>query len=121
MIASWVLDDLLTLLHEAGHAFHAFASNAQPLIWQRHPGSEAAELASMSMELLAAPHLTGPDGFYRDEEGRLAEIEHLEDVLIALPHSDSVDAFQHWIYTSEDGSDPGARDATWLRIRARFE
>ena len=121
MNAVGLVDDVNTLLHEAGHAFHAFASNAQPFIWQRHPGSEAAELASMSMELLAAPHLTGPGGFYRDDEGRLAEIEHLEDVLIALPHIASVDAFQHWIYTSGEGHDPAARDAAWLRIRSRFE
>ena len=53
MNAVGLVDDVMTLLHEAGHAFHAFASHRQPLIWQRHPGSEAAELASMSMELLA--------------------------------------------------------------------
>ena len=57
MNAVGLVDDVMTLLHEAGHAFHAFASHRQPLIWQRHPGSEAAELASMSMELLASPHL----------------------------------------------------------------
>ncbi|HEX2451296.1 MAG TPA: M3 family oligoendopeptidase [Gemmatimonadales bacterium] len=121
MNAVGLVDDVNTLLHEAGHAFHAFASHAQPLIWQRHPGSEAAELASMSMELLAAPHLAGQDGFYTAEEARAAEIEHLEDVLIALPHIASVDAFQHWIYTSGEGHDAGARDAAWLRIRSRFE
>ena len=49
------------LLHEAGHCFHAFASHARPFIWQRHPGAESAELASMSMELLAAPHLAQAD------------------------------------------------------------
>jgi oligoendopeptidase F len=32
-----------------------------------------------------------------------------------------VDAFQSWIYTSGDGHDGAARDAAWLRIRARFE
>jgi oligoendopeptidase F len=121
MNAVGLVDDVNTLLHEAGHAFHAFASHPLPLIWQRHPGAEAAELASMSMELLAAPHLTGPDGFYTDEEGRAAEIEHLEDVLIALPHIASVDAFQHWIYTSGNGGDAAARDAAWLEIRDRFE
>jgi oligoendopeptidase F len=121
MNAVGLVDDVNTLLHEAGHAFHAFASHAQPLIWQRHPGSEAAELASMSMELLAAPHLTAPGGFYREEDGRLAEIEHLEDVLIALPHIASVDAFQHWIYTNREGYAAAARDAAWLRIRSRFE
>ncbi len=121
MNAVGLVDDVNTLLHEAGHAFHAFASHPQPLIWQRHPGSEAAELASMSMELLAAPHLTSGGGFYTAEDGRAAEIEHLEDVLIALPHIASVDAFQHWIYTSGEGHDAPARDAAWLRMRSRFE
>ena len=45
MNAVGLVDDVNTLLHEAGHAFHAFASHPQPFIWQRHPGSEAAELA----------------------------------------------------------------------------
>jgi oligoendopeptidase F len=121
MNAVGLVDDVNTLLHEAGHAFHAFASQPLPLIWQRHPGSEAAELASMSMELLAAPYLTGSHGFYTEEEGRAAEIEHLEDILIALPHIASVDAFQHWIYTSGEGHAGAARDAAWLRIRGRFE
>ncbi|MGH7517380.1 MAG: M3 family oligoendopeptidase [Gemmatimonadales bacterium] len=121
MNAVGLVDDVNTLLHEAGHAFHAFSSHAQPLIWQRHPGSEAAELASMAMELLAAPHLTGQGGFYGEEDGRAAEIEHLEDVLIALPHIASVDAYQHWIYASGEGADAAARDAAWLRIRSRFE
>ena len=121
MNAVGLVDDVNTLLHEAGHAFHAFASHAQPLIWQRHPGSEAAELASMSMELLAAPHLAGENGFYCAEDAWAAEIEHLEDVLVALPHIASVDAFQHWIYTGGEGHDSAARDAAWLRIRDRFE
>ena len=64
MNAVGLVDDVMTLLHEAGHAFHAFASHRQPLIWQRHPGSEAAELASMSMELLASPHLAQPTGYF---------------------------------------------------------
>ncbi|HTC25194.1 MAG TPA: M3 family oligoendopeptidase [Gemmatimonadales bacterium] len=121
MNAVGLVDDVNTLLHEAGHAFHAFAAHPQPFIWQRHAGSEAAELASMSMELLAAPHLVGPSGFFTPEEGRSAAIEHLEDVLIALAHIASVDAFQHWIYTSGQGADADARDRAWRRIRARFE
>jgi len=121
MNAVGLVDDVNTLLHEAGHAFHAFAAHPQPFIWQRHPGSEAAELASMSMELLAAPHLAGPAGFFTDEEGRSAALEHLEDILIALAHIASVDAFQHWIYVSGEGEDADARDRAWLRIRSRFE
>jgi oligoendopeptidase F len=121
MNASGVLDDLVTLLHEAGHAFHAFASHAQPLVWQRHPGSEAAELASMSMELLSGPHLGPPDGMLDQRDAAIARLEHLEDVLANLVHIASVDAFQSWIYSSGEGGDPAARDQAWLRIRSRFE
>ncbi len=121
MNAVGLVDDVMTLLHEAGHAFHAFAAHAQPLIWQRHPGSEAAELASMSMELLAAPHLVKPVGFFSEKDHLRAWLEHLEDILLSLAHIASVDAFQTWIYTSDQGGDAAARDEAWLRIRSRFE
>jgi oligoendopeptidase F len=121
MNAVGLVDDVMTLLHEAGHAFHAFASHQQPLIWQRHPGSEAAELASMSMELLAGPHLGQPVGYFAPEDHRSAWLEHLEDILLSLAHIASVDAFQTWIYTSGEGGAAAARDAAWLRIRQRFE
>jgi oligoendopeptidase F len=121
MNAVGLVDDVMTLLHEAGHAFHAFASHPLPLIWQRHPGSEAAELASMSMEFLAAPHLVEPTGYFNQSEARSAWLEHLEDVILSLVHIASVDAFQSWIYTSGHGGDAAARDQAWLRIRSRFE
>jgi oligoendopeptidase F len=121
MNAVGLVDDVMTLLHEAGHAFHTFASHQLPLIWQRHPGSEAAELASMSMEFLAARHLTQPTGYFSREDARSAWLEHLEDVLLSLVHIASVDAFQTWIYTSGQGEDAAARDQAWLRLRNRFE
>jgi oligoendopeptidase F len=121
MNASGVMDDVNTLLHEAGHAFHAFAAHRQPLIWQRHPGSESAELASMSMELLAAPWLAAPVGYLAPDDARRSRLEHLEDVLTSLAHIASVDAFQHWIYAEGDGGSAPARDDAWVRIRSRFE
>jgi oligoendopeptidase F len=121
MNAVGVPDDVNTLVHEAGHCFHDFASHHQPFIWQRSVSHEAAELASMSMELLAARHLVRPTGYYEPNEARSAEIEHLEDILLTLAHIASVDAFQRWIYTSGEGGSAAARDAAWLRIRARFE
>lgn len=121
MNAVGVPDDVHTLIHEAGHSFHTFLSHGQPWLWQRSTGSEAAELASMSMELLAAPSLGAPVGYYSASDARRARVEHLEDVLITLPHIASVDAFQSWIYTSGEGHDADARDEAWLAIRARFE
>jgi oligoendopeptidase F len=122
MNAAGTVEDVMTLLHESGHAFHAFATHPLPLLWQRHPTMEMAELASMSMELLAFESLRKRDGgFFSDADYRRAKREHLEDALITLTHVASVDAFQSWIYTSGQGDDAQARDAAWLRLRARFE
>ena len=121
MNAAGVPEDVSTLVHEAGHCFHGVAAHRLPYIWQRATGMEAAELASMTMELLAGPHLARPAGYYDRRDVRHAWVDHLEDVLMSLAHIASVDAFQSWIYTSGDGGDRDARDAAWLRIRARFE
>ena len=121
MNAVGVPDDVSTLVHEAGHSFHTFLAHGLPWVWQRGTGSEAAELASMSMELLAAPYLAAPSGYYSPIDVKRAWLEHLEDVLTTLPHIASVDAFQSWIYTSGQGHDAEARDRAWLELRARFE
>ncbi len=121
MNAVGVPDDVQTLVHEAGHSFHDFATHPLPFTWQRRTGHEAAELASMSMELLAMPYLVEPDGYYTPEEVRIAWLEHLEEVLTSLVHIASVDAFQAWIYTDPRGADAAARDARWLALRAEFE
>lgn len=122
MNAAGTVEDVMTLLHESGHAFHAFAAHALPYLWQRHPTTEMAELASMSAELLAFSSLRKEDGgFFAEAEYRRAKREHLEDALVTLAHVASVDAFQSWIYTSGEGQDAEARDAAWLRLRARFE
>ncbi|HEY0780571.1 MAG TPA: M3 family oligoendopeptidase [Gemmatirosa sp.] len=121
MNAVGIPDDVNTLVHEAGHCFHDFAAHELPFVWQRSTGHEAAELASMSMELLAAPYLAKPTGFYEPADADAAMLEHLVDVLTTLPHVASVDAFQRWIYTDAGGADAAARDAAWLRIRSRFE
>jgi oligoendopeptidase F len=122
MNAAGTLDDVMTLCHEAGHAFHAFAAHPLRFIWQRHPGMEAAELASMSMELLAGRYLGREfGGFFSAEEVSRAKVEHLEDILVSLCHIASVDAFQTWIYTSGEGENATRRDQAWLDIRSRFE
>lgn len=121
MNAVGVPDDVQTLVHEAGHCFHDFATHRLPFTWQRRTGHEAAELASMSMELLAMPYFVAPDGYYTPDQARVAWLEHLEDVLGSLVHIASVDAFQAWIYTDPAGADRDARDAKWLELRRDFE
>src|SRR5438094_521335 len=111
-----------TMLHESGHAFHGFEASKLPLIFQRHPGSEMAEVASMSMELLTSPYISAEQGgYYSDDDARRSIRELLEGVILFFPHCASVDAFQHWIYTDEAGADADARDQKWLEVRRRFE
>ena len=122
MNAVGIDDDVRTLLHESGHAFHGFEASKLPLVFQRHPGMEMAEVASMSMELLTSPFLAASGGgYYSDEDAKRSVRELLEGVLLFFPHCASVDAFQHWIYTEPDGADAEARDQKWLELRQRFE
>jgi oligoendopeptidase F len=122
MNAAGVHGDVKTLLHEAGHAFHCFEwFNIQPS-FQRHPGSEMCEVASMTMELLAGPYLARDrGGFYTEEEAGRARADHLEEVLTILTHIAAVDGIQQWIYTNPAGADRDAREAEWIRLRERFD
>jgi oligoendopeptidase F len=122
MNAVGVDGDLRTLLHESGHAFHAVEASRLPLLFQRHPGSEMAEVASMSMELLASPYIGKESGgYYSEDDARRSRADLLEGIILFFPHCASVDAFQHWIYLDEAGRDVEARDRKWLDLRRRFE
>ncbi len=122
MNAVGIDEDVRTLLHESGHCFHVFEASELPLVFERHPGAEMAEVASMSMELLAAPYMDrGHGGYYDDADAQRARRSLLERAVLFFPHCASVDAFQQWIYTDPDGRDADARDRKWLELRRRFE
>ncbi|MEI9997731.1 MAG: M3 family oligoendopeptidase [Verrucomicrobiota bacterium] len=108
--------DVEVMFHEAGHAFHALASREQPLHAYRSAPIEFCEVASMSMELLAAPHLRT---FYNDKDTRRARRDHLEGIIKFFPWMATVDAFQHWIYT-HPGHTRAERTAHWLSLMDRF-
>jgi oligoendopeptidase F len=115
-------DDVQTLLHEGGHAFHAYESRALPYAQQTQYSMEIAEVASMAMELLAGPYLSQEQGgFYPHAEAALARAEHLERMLLFWPFMAVVDAFQHWAYTHPaDAVQPAACEATWAQLWGRF-
>lgn len=108
--------DVEVLLHEAGHAFHTFASQNLPLLPDRHPPLEFCEVASMAMELLAADFL---DVFYKPHEIARVKRKQLEDTLTMFPWIAVIDAFQHWIYTHPDHTRE-QRKQYWLDLDARF-
>ena len=108
--------DVETLLHEAGHAFHAMASQNEPLHSYRHAPIEFCEVASMAMELLGSEFL---EEFYNEEEARRARIAHLEGIVFVFPWIATVDAFQHWLYLNPNHSIE-ERDKTWSNLIDRF-
>lgn len=96
MNAVGLLRDLVTLMHEGGHAVHFFLNNHYPVLDFKSPPSEVAELASMSMELITMEHW---NIFFKDKnELKRAKQQQLEDILNALPWIAAIDKFQHLLY-----------------------
>ena len=122
MNAVGVHDDVQTILHESGHAFHAFERAHLPYYQQRHVNMEFAEVASMAMEFLASPYLAREQGgFYSEADAARAVCEHLERSILFWPYMAVVDAFQHWVYgRPSDSVDPSRCDAYWASVWKRF-
>jgi oligoendopeptidase F len=108
--------DVETILHEAGHAFHALATRNEDLRAYRHAPIEFCEVASMSMELLGNRFI---EEFYSDADAKRARRVHLEGVVSVFPWIATVDAFQHWIYTHSNHTRDERRQA-WLDLMDRF-
>jgi oligoendopeptidase F len=122
MNAIGVQEDVQTLLHEAGHAFHVFEIGSLPYFHQKRIGLEFMEVASTSMELLAAPYLARDrGGFYSQTEAARARIEFLEEAIRFWPYMAVVDAFQHWVYENPRlAAHPDNCDACWGELWERF-
>lgn len=122
MNAVGVHRDLTTLLHESGHAIHAFEASRLRWYQQRSYGLEFAEVASMSMELLTVPFLSSEQGgFYTADEARRARIEQLEGILLFLPYMSVIDEFQHWVYENPDAArEPSNLDRRFLQLHETY-
>ena len=117
MNATSKLRDMVTLLHEGGHAVHSFLTANLELVNFKHTPSEVAELASMTMELITMDHW---HYFFEDkEELRRARTEHLEQIIETLPWVATIDKFQHWIYENP-GHSLEERRSNWLNIFEQF-
>ena len=108
--------DVETILHEAGHAFHALATQGEDLFAYRSAPIEFCEVASMSMELLGNEFI---ERFYSPADARRARRTHLENIVTILAWIATVDAFQHWIYTHH-GHTRDERAAAWVQLINRF-
>ncbi len=102
MNATSNLRDMVTILHEGGHAVHSFLTRDLELVNFQHVPSEIAELASMSMELISMDYW---ELFFDNEEDlNRAKREHLEQIIGTLPWVALIDKFQHWVYEHPEHS-----------------
>jgi oligoendopeptidase F len=109
--------DLVTLVHEAGHAIHTFQSRHIPYMLLRDYPSEVAELASMGLEFMALYHL---EEFYpAPKDQARAWFQQISRTITILPWIATVDAFQEWLYKHPHHT-PAERKAQWVQIYQRF-
>lgn len=117
MNAVGVHRDMVTMMHEGGHAVHSFLTRDLELTGFKSFPSEVAELASMTMELISMDYW---HHFFADEEElKRAKREQLESVLMVLPWVATIDKFQHWIYMNPEHTVVDRR-AEWLKIHAEL-
>lgn len=117
MNAAGTVNDVITMMHEGGHAVHSFLSHDLPLSSFKEYPMEIAELASMSMELFSMEHW---DIFFSNkDELQRAQIEELERVISVLPWIATIDKYQHWLYTNP-GHTNEQRETEWMKILAEF-
>lgn len=117
MNATENIRDVETLVHEGGHAIHAFKAKDLELTEYKETPSEMAELASMSMELISMEHWQVY--FDNDEDLRRAKIHQLEGVLSVLPWVATIDSFQQWLYTNPEHTNI-ERTIAWGEIYSKY-
>lgn len=117
MNAAGTADDVVTMMHEGGHALHSFLSHDLALSAFKEYPMEMAELASMSMELFSMDQWPV---FYNDaSELKRAKMEELERALSIFPWIATIDKFQHWLYTHPLHTQEERKNA-WLEIHTEF-
>jgi oligoendopeptidase F len=117
MNAAGTNQDVYTLLHESGHAFHQFAMAEQKLFAYRDVSSEFAEVASMSLELLGSEDLSD---FYSEADSHRSHIDTLQDIISLFPWVAIIDAFQYELYTRPNHKAKDRKEI-WLALQERFD
>ncbi len=117
MNAAGTMGDVITMMHEGGHAVHSFLSHDLALSAFKEYPMEIAELASMSMELFSMEHW---DVFFKEEKDlKRAQLEEMERIISVLPWIATIDKYQHWLYT-HPGHTIKDREEAWLSILNEF-
>ena len=117
MNAAGQMQDLITMVHEGGHAVHSFLAHPLSLTGFKEYPMEIAEVASMTMELFSMEHW---DVFFDDDaQLRKAREYQLERAVTIFPWIATIDKFQHWIYENPTHT-LQERAAKWNEILNEF-
>jgi len=117
MNSAGTVRDMVTMMHEGGHAIHSFLSRDLELTDYKDLTSEVAELASMSMELISMENW---DLFFEDEEDlKRAKKEQLQQTVDTLPWVAQIDKFQHWLYENPNHT-VAERENSWKSLMNEF-
>lgn len=109
--------DMVTMVHEGGHAIHSFVTRDLPITDFKSAPSEVAELASMAMELISMEHW---EVFFNNEDDlKRAKKEQLDKALKTLLWIAAVDKFQHWVYENPNHS-VEERMNNWKKVIDQF-
>lgn len=110
--------DVVTMVHEGGHAVHAFLTKDYRINEFKNVPSEVAELASMGMELISMQHW---DVFYKDQKDLVrAKREQLEKIIKTICWIACIDSFQHKLYENHTQNTEQRYD-TWQQVYQQYE
>ncbi len=114
--ASGLHSDVVTLLHETGHALHHLLGAEKTPVAGLRPPIEFAEVASMTLELLPVPHF---DVYYPDtaaaDRARRASWTRALRVLVGAARGEE---FQRRVYTEDEGKSPST---IWSEVCRDFD
>ncbi len=117
MNAAGQMSDVITMVHEGGHAIHSFLAHHLELTGFKEYPMEIAEVASMAMELFSMDYWRA--FFDSKEELQRAKEHQLERVITIFPWIATIDKFQHWVYENPTHTIE-ERAEKWIEILDEF-
>ncbi len=109
--------DVVTMVHEGGHAVHSFLSHPLDLTAFKDTTPEIAEVASMGMELMSMEYW---EVFYPNKEDlKRAKKNHLNHIISILGRTCMGDAFQHWMYLNPEHTVAERRNK-WMELNKQY-
>ncbi|WP_420580222.1 M3 family metallopeptidase [Reichenbachiella sp.] len=109
--------DVVTLIHEAGHAIHNRYTKGAPVRFLRHFPTEVSELVALTMELMSSQlwhDIPGLKGY-----GMAAKQAHYFQIVHSMLWVSAIDEFQHWVYANPF-HDIDERKGVWSQIYGAY-